>query len=75
MLVTNNASIYTGISSLNKKNECLENIYLQKTNYKIMNQVVYSEEMPIESPKNLLDHIQSFENGQVYEIVYKAGGL
>ena len=42
---------------LNKKSECLENIYLQKTNYKIMNQVVYSEEMPIEAPKNLFDHI------------------
>jgi len=57
MLVTKDTSADTSINGLNKKSEYLENIYLQKTNYKIMNQVVYSEEMPIEAPKNLFDHI------------------
>lgn len=56
-----------------KKRKFLQKVYLQKTSYKIVNQIVEYNERAIEIPKNLVEHISDFENGQVYEIMYKGG--
>jgi hypothetical protein len=56
---------------LKKQKKYLSKVYLRKTIYKIKNQVVEQSDHPLETPLNLIQTIQNFESGQVYEIVFK----
>ena len=50
----------------------LTKIYLRKTQYVIKNKKVEQlTECEIEEPKSMMEEIQNFESGQVYEIVYR----